>query len=830
MGLQRLDPFLIYFLLIILTLILVFILFKISSRSPRDFIQYSFLLILPLFFILGYYLMKNSSLPHEMDSYFTDEIRGDIIGKVKQVEDKENYQLIILEDARMQIVPSDYLQNANPRSKYQFYSQGLKIYNKSYLDLKVGQSISLEGQIIKFQNATNPGQFDEYNYNKILKYDYKVYCDLVEVIDKDYSYYSNLLNDIRNNLSNVYASSLPAKNSGVLSAMVLGDKANLDADIKDLYKTHGISHILAISGLHVSLIGMTIYKLIRKTGVNIIIAVIISAIFIYSYGALTGFSVSTIRAVIMLILLMFSKIIGRTYDIISAASLSSLIILINNPLQIFSTGFLLSFAAVLGIGLVYPLISSIFPVENKIVKALLDSLFISLSVQIFTLPILLYFFFEISTYSILFNILLVPFVSIIIMLAILGACVGLISLPLGAFFLGGSVYILNSYEWILNIGNKLPFHTLILGRPDSKLILIYYLILFLYIALNYWKVNKYSHFLLIALLIIFIRPRSSNLELTFIDVGQGDGIFFESSRGQTYLVDGGSSSVAEVGKYRIIPFLKSKGISRLDYVFISHFDKDHVNGILEIIEEMDTRRCSGSIYIEKLVLPKYANDTIRNEMNDRMKDISNGARSDGEKDSISDENNELLGLDSKHLTEDEMYKRVISIAKEKGIDIIYMEEGDYIKDGDMAITCLHPIGDFYYFNKNGSSLVLSINYKDFDLLLTGDIEEEGEDILNNILVNRKKDIARMEEDASYDVLKVAHHGSKNSTYNEFLQLTKPRYSIISSGRDNSYGHPHKELLDRLEDVGSHIYISYESGAITIITDGKEMIIGKFLRD
>lgn len=757
--------------------------------------------------------MKQAVLPHEMDIYFDEQITGDIVGKVKNIEDKEDYQLLILEECIISL--SGYtIPNQDKADISRFYSNGIKVYNNSHIDLKIGNTISISGDISKFQKASNPGQFDEYQYNKILKYDYKVYCETAEIIGEEYSVYHNFLHNIKIKIFNVYDTILPSKNAGVLSAMILGDKASLDPDIKDLYQTHGISHILSISGLHVSLIGMALYKLLRSLGLNISLSTLLSIIFIYSYGLLTNFSVSTSRAIIMLCALLISHIIGRTYDLISAASLSALIILINNPLQTFSTGFLLSYGAVLAIGLIYPSLQQIFKIKNKFLKSLVDSTLFSLSVQIMTLPILLYFFFELSTYSILFNIILIPFVSLIIILAIIGGVLGVIYLPLASFFLGGAYYILNFYEWILNIANRFPLHTLVIGRPEATLILTYYIILFLFILLNYWKQNTYSHLILILLLIVFIPSANNNMEVTFLDVGQGDGIFIESNNGTTYLVDGGSSSEKQVGKHRIIPFLKSKGITKLDYVFISHLDEDHINGIIEIIDEMDPETISGNVAIDTLILPKI--------LEDRKGDIIEKY-----------ETTELPNY-KKYLSEDQIYERLITNAEQKGVNLVYMQEGDYIKEGDILIKCLHPEKDRYYFDKNSGSLVISVNYDEFDMLLTGDIEGIGEDILNDVLLGQLNKPGNTEEyndleniQIRYDILKVAHHGSKNSTYNEFLNITNPRYSIISAGKNNSYGHPHEDLLLRLDNVGSKVYDTISGGAITVYTDGKNMQIKSY---
>ncbi len=731
--------------------------------------------------------MGQANLAHEMDSYFDDKIEGNIVGKIKHIEEREGYQLLTLKD---NIISINSNQNYSPNndSIVKFYSNGIQVYNNYPITSKIGNSISINGEIIKYQKASNPGQFDEYQYNKTLRYDYKVYCDSAEILSEEYSVYYDFLYRIKNKIFNVYDTILPEKNSGVLSAMILGDKATLDKDIKELYQTHGISHILAISGLHVSLIGMSLYKLLRKLSLKIPFAVILSLVFIYSYGILTNFSVSTKRAIIMLFFLLISKVIGRTYDLVSVACLSGLIILIENPLQIYSVGFLLSYGAILGIGLVYPNLSKVFQINNKVLKLLFDSILISLSVQIMTLPILIYFFFEISTYSILFNIILVPFVTIIIILAIIGGLIGIVYMPLAPLFLGGVYYILNFYEWILNVANYLPLHTLIMGRPSPSIIITYYFILFLFIILNYWKEKKHSHFLLILLLIIFIPHQGNNLEVIFLDVGQGDSIFIESKDGTRYLFDGGSSSVKEVGKYRLVPFLKSNGISKLDYVFISHFDKDHVNGVLEIMEEMDPSGSSNSISIETLVLGNSRNQIKTNDV--------------------------------REISEDDLYVKCLDIAKENGIKLVYMEQGDYIKEDDLLISCLSPKGS--YSSNNENSMILDINYKDFNLLLTGDIEGQGEVALNEVLLELSK------KEQGYDILKVAHHGSKNSTSNEFLSIVGPKHAVISSGKNNSYGHPHQELLDRLKETNSKIYTTTNEGAITVITDGKLMQIESFL--
>ena len=337
MGLYKHSPFLICFFLYFIVGIILLNYYLIIIKAYK-FQSFSFLFLLPVFFVLGFLLTKQAFLENEMDIYFDEKVEANIVGKIKTIEDKEDYQLLLLKDCTITI-------NSKDKNK-QFKNISIKVYNNSPIISRIGNKVSLRGQVIKFQKASNPGQFDEYQYNKILKTDYKVYCDYIELVNQEYSFYHNFLHKIKKKVFNIYDKTLPKEKSGILSAMILGDKSNLEEDIKELYQQHGISHILAISGLHVSIIGISLYNILKKIGLKTNLSVFLSIIIIYSYGILTDFSVSTNRAVIMLFILLIAKIIGRTYDLLSAVSLSALIILIQNPLEIFCTGFLLSFGAV----------------------------------------------------------------------------------------------------------------------------------------------------------------------------------------------------------------------------------------------------------------------------------------------------------------------------------------------------------------------------------------------------------------------------------------------------------------------------------------------------
>jgi competence protein ComEC len=246
----------------------------------------------------------------------------------------------------------------------------------------------------------------------------------------------------------------------------------------------------------------------------------------------------------------------------------------------------------------------------------------------------------------------------------------------------------------------------------------------------------------------------------------------EFPNGATCLVDGGSADIKNLGKYRLEPFLKSKGIDELDYAVITHTDSDHIAGLKELMIE-------GNIKIHRLIMPAIA---------EKYKDPA--------------------------------YFELVNLAMDSNIRVFYITEGDAIREGEVVITCLHPNKNFIASSSNSYSTVLSIRYKEYDMLLTGDLELEGEDKLIYAL---QQEITGMD----YDVLKVAHHGSRYSTSKELLDIIKPEMAIISYGKNNSYGHPHSELLHRLVNSKCNIYTTAQSGAIKIETDGYNVMISKY---
>lgn len=728
---------------------------------PKDY----FLWGLPFLMLLGFLAMGDRMKPPDMDAAFEEKAECIISGEIKMIVKKSWGTCYYLKDNRISLADNntyiieEVLVNAYDNKSQSYPSQ----------EYRIGNKITVSGIVRKFKTNSNPGSFNEYLYYKAQNIDYKVTADVITLTDESYSKFHYTLSRIKDKLINVYSTMLPKKEAGTLIAMVLGEKYLLEDEIKTLYQENGISHILAISGLHVSMIGAAIYFLLRRLRLKIVVSTIISFTFIYSYGLMTNFSVSTNRAIVMYSVLLLAKLIGKTFDLLSALSLSAFIILIQNPMELFKAGFLLSFATVLGIAVILPSLNRIYEPKSSAIKAI----YVSVSAQVLTLPIILYYFFQISAYSVLVNLIVLPLASILMLTALAAGIMGIVSMTLGVFIAGGANYILLFYEMVCRLGSSTPGNLITPGRPDTIRILVYFVLIMVFI-ISGRRYGRKRLLLLIAaaILVLLIPKQGKGLTLTILDVGQGEAILVESASGTSYLIDGGSSDVNHVGRYRIAPFLLYEGTDTIDYAIVTHTDDDHISGLMELIE-------GEQIAIKQLILP----DTT--------------ARNEG-------------------------YIKLEALARDKDIKLVYIVSGDMIIDGDLRMTFLHPPRGYQPASNNDYSAVISISYGKFDMLLTGDIEAKGERKLLEYLTGA------YDVQTDYDVLKVAHHGSKYSTSIELLDIIKPELSLISCGKNNRYGHPHEELLERLEDIGSSVIITYESGAIKINTDGRRMLVEEYL--
>ena len=712
-------------------------------------------------------------------------------------------------------------------SKYIVY-----LKNQSAFDFKIGQTVKLKGRYKNFSRPENDGQFDSRKYYRIRGYEASIKGATVTHSGKRYAYIKEWLFSVKENTKRVYFAYMDESEAGTLSAMVLGDKTGLDADVKDLYQAAGISHVLSLSGLHIAAVGMCLFTILRYSGLGLFGASMISSAVMTMYGIMTGFSTSTIRALIMFILAVIAKAIGRTYDLMSGMCLASILIIVENPYYIFDSGFLLSVLSVSGISLIYPILLDITDFFKKEKGAIYEktrkSICISLSTNLATLPVVFNTFFKISRYSIFINIIVVPLMSIILGIGIIVLIIANTVIKLKPFrvitrgLLFAAQKIILLYSFLCGNVSRLAGNYWIVGKGESWQNVVY-IILMSDVVLGYWiyvnqvrandknkdalrKKMKIRETALIVISVFVLAFRiKPELSVNALSVGQGACNVIYGRDIPTIMVDGGSSDVKDVYKYRIRPFLLSNGISEIDYLFVTHPDIDHISGVKELLSDE-----------LKEVNVKHQFVSVE----DGLEKIMGSKEKTGDGHSLSPRNDEKTGFekaDFVHIISkgDRIENGSITIEclspENKGVSVPTGEGGNSVSGSGGGTSVQGSGADKSSESLNDMSLVLKVMYENdknhFTMLYTGDISSEVEQALINDsqIKDKLKDI---------DYLSVPHHGSKYSSSEQFINTVNPKVSVISAGKNNSYGHPHKETLERLESVATSIYRTDELGQIT----------------
>lgn len=650
----------------------------------------------------------------------------------------------------------------------------LCVYMKDTCDLFPGQVIVIRGKAGLANVATCPGQFDPRKYYRNKGIYFLIFDgELIERTGKC-NYISYYLYKIKQTAMRVVESIFPVDKQGIINAMLFGERNDIEKDTKRLYQINGIAHILAISGLHIALVGMSIFRKLRKRLGSYYLSGAIAITLVLLYGMITGFAISTSRAVIMLVIDIIGKSAGRSSDLLTSMGFSCVFLCMFNPFLLYDAGFLLSFGAVCAISIVLPCLKKLLGKlsDNRIIQAFLTSL----SINLVTTPIIVYFYYEFPIYAIIINIIIIPLVSVILVFGLISVIMGMVSTQFACYITLPVRFVLEFYKYICIVFEKLPYANINVGRIGIVEIIIYYIILAVLLTLSLWikkrqrENGKWLVYIKIALIwvslfvvsVLYIAFRlNSKSRIVFLDVGQGDCILITTGDGTNIMIDGGSLDVKGVGEYRILPALKYYGMSRLDYVFITHGDDDHTVGVEYLLSEKYT-----GINVKNIVIPKYS-----------------------DKSTLSD---------------------IIMLANKAKVPILEIAPKDRI-EADFKLTCLFPTKDFDAEDTNSKSIVLQYEACNIASLFVGDIGEKAE-----------KEIIAANPDISCDVLKVAHHGSKYSSCEEFLNATCPDYACISCGENNRYGHPHEESIERIEAIGGRILRTDELGTIilTLSSSGK----------
>ncbi len=785
---------------------------------------------------------------------------------------KETSDLSLPSDLKLSITIEDTKEDTSA-GQYDVEFTGTSTGNFEYraversANVQPGDEILAQGKFRAYEQATNPGQFDAKEYYSTQNILGTLKCSKLSVTHSSAGGIDRAAYRLRCMLRESYERILEERAARTISAIALGEKSWMEREWKGVYQEGGISHILAISGLHISLVGMCIYRLLRKLGLRFGPAALLSGGALMFYVTMAGFSVSAVRAMIMFFIWLGAQVCGRKYDMITGMAVAASFLAGTDVRNLFQASFLLSFSAITSLAVLVPSITESCRIRTAVGK----SVAASAAVWMGTLPCTLYFFFQVSPWSILVNLAVVPLMTVLMAFGLTAAMVGVISVQAGTFLAAPVYYLLACFEWLCSLEQKLPMAVWVAGRPNAVCIILYYGVIVAVVCIlrlrarmarqekpgektgtgkhlrrghdaaqtvdadirkqkrhdamqvadmdtqrqkrntvvqtadadiRKWRghdatqtvdvdIRKWrghdaaqiadanarkqkGHAVLIwmccgaiCIFLMGFHPRG-DLQIDCLDVGQGDCALIRLPTGENCLIDGGSTSKSSIWEYTMEPAVKYYGIRTIDYIFLSHADRDHINGITEYLESYDCGFGGKNVHgvsVKNIVLP------VCHEEDD--------------------------------------FAELKNLADRNGIKVWSMEAGNRIAGSSWELCCLAPSSDTLTGDKNEDSMVLMLSCGQFRMLFTGDLEGEAE-----------KRLALSGQKLQADILKAGHHGSAGASSREFLEQVSPKLSVISCGKNNSYGHPAKETLQRLEEAGSGIIVTAVCGAVKITTDGK----------
>ena len=664
----------------------------------------------------------------------------------------------------------------------------------------LGTKVVVSGRLQRFEERTNPGEFSQRRYyaaRGMVAYMYQPeMMDLQSAtwtIERVFATGRQKLYRLRGKFAQLLEQCAPAQQAGILKGILCGDKTELSPETKLLYQNSGIAHILAISGLHISLVGGGIYTLLRMFGAGFCLSGGCAMVLVFLYGVMTGMKLATIRAIWMFVLLIYARIRGRRYDVRTAMGLALACMVTVQPLRLFDGGMQLSYAAIAGVAVMEQIRIRLarrrsyvlFAKRHRFIRVLLESVMSSFCMSLVLMPVIAMIYYVLPVYSTFLNLLVLPLMTVVVACAWVGIFAGMISIGIGRLCLLPSVYCLRLFEGMCEVANRLPGHRICTGSVSAWTLIAYYLgILALLYIWDDKNRKKQKQFAIVASCIVIgfeavilpICQRDHKAEqIVFLDVGQGDGCLIRTADGYNLVLDGGSSSKNQMGSRILIPALKSQKMATVDYWFLSHMDADHISGLEEILELGDLSQ----IRIKHIVV-------------------------------------------SEKLMRDSEWEQLKKQAIKQHISILYMDRYERLQGKSFSMTCYHPGADYQSEDKNANSLALLYQSDNQSVLFTGDMDTEAlsymaehTDVLETWKQNKKS------------ILKVAHHGSRDSLLQTLYVGCDE--AVISCGRNNRYGHPHNETIERLEAAGSRILRTDELGAIMLSISPSGKLEGKWYR-
>lgn len=625
--------------------------------------------------------------------------------------------------------------------------------------LEYGDLVEIKGEYSAPEVARNYKGFDYSQYLKTLNIYGTIKVEVAKIINKNQlSPILISINNIKEKMIDNANRNMPKRTANLLLGILIGERDNIQEDIIESFRTANLSHILAVSGAHTSYIILGITYLISKSKTPKRIGYIITIIILLIFIIITGASYSVVRACIMAIVVIGAKICYRKENFFTSICISLIIILIQNPFAINDIGLKLSFMGTAGIVIFNKSITNFF-IKLKIKQKIAEALSVTFSAQLMIMPITILNFNTISLTFFISNILASPLLGIIIIFGFISIFISSILNPISKILFLILHIFLELLILVSKVTEKIPGSSILVKTPNILFAIVYYILILFF---NYFFVIKQNPtrrfhkkiikiitiknikntvkvivvvFLIMLLLTRIVRIINPTLKIYFIDVGQGDSTLIVTPKNKKILIDGGE------GKTNVLfQYLLDRRINKIDYIIFSHFDSDHCNGLIEIIEKMR---------VENIVM-------------------------------------------SKQSKESEEYKKNLEIIKQKNIKVSSVKAEDkIIIEKNLYIKILNPAEKFEFQDLNNNAIVAKLVYKNFSMLFTGDIEKAEESLAK-----------KYKNELKSTILKVAHHGSKTSTSEEFLKYVEPQIALIGVGENNKFGHPNQITIEKLKNIRS----------------------------
>lgn len=673
-----------------------------------------------------------------------------------------------------------------------------------------GEKIRFPARLRPFKNFNNPGRYDYESAMKLKGLTCAASVSdgrrIVPMGPGYMSFPSKLLEGIQRPVRDFFRTSLKAKDFAVYRALILGERQGISKEMREPFNRTGLGHILAVSGLHIGLVTWVAffffkgilsrsYSLSLRVDIRKL-AALLTCLPVIGYTCLAGCQVSSQRAMIMALAFLWSLILGREKEVWSTLALAALIILAVDPGALFGISFKLTFSAVIGILWLTPSILKRIHTPNKTrerKKTIFNSILVyfvgiiavSLSVTIFLLPLVSFFFHRISLVAVPANITVVPILGLwVIPLGLFSAVILPVSPQAAGLFLHMGAWGLNVMMEIIRFWSVLPWSSIWMITPNIFEIFMYYAFIFFIFFFRRWSWAKPGILILGFFIVADIsywtyKVRfNKDLEVAFLDVGQGNSALVVFPGGKKMLIDGGGfpGDGFDVGKMVVAPFLWNSKIRHIDYLVLSHPQADHMNGLR---------------FIARVFGPKEFWSNGDNVETASFK--------------------ELMGI-----IESKRIKKLLPADLAGGRQI-----------NGVKVGILHPGPGIHsssvcYNSKalNNNSLVLKITYMGKSFLFPGDLERPGEEIL----------VSKAGHGLKTDILLSPHHGSKSSSSKEFLQMARPSICVISSSEGNFFGFPHKQTLKRLKDIGARVLRIDHTGAVKCTVGRKRFEIKTYLKE